>query len=391
MELGVNEIISLLVVFISLLFAIFLLAIKSENYTSNLIIALYLIMNAQDSDSIFISSFVYPHLPGLGMFLNSTVMLKMPLIYLYVLSVIYSDFRFRPIHLLHAIPWLIVIVVFIPNYYAVSYDEKWAYLELNQTQKRPEVTFSYVLVHIQIVVYLIASFVVVARYRKLLLQNYSNASLFNYRFLFQFLVVLAISDLVASLKNVLLFARAENAYFYSLLVTSILVLGFICWMVLKALLSPELFRGINSHLQIVRNRPRPSISPSGMNEETRETYPEEIQELIYRLKSFMKDHEPYLDPSITMYDLSKKLEMPAKELSLLINQHLNQHFFDFINEYRINKAREILQDPSNESATVLEILYDVGFNSKSSFNTAFKKYTHLTPTEYRKKYLKSAS
>ena len=71
------------------------------------------------------------------------------------------------------------------------------------------------------------------------------------------------------------------------------------------------------------------------------------------------------------------------DLSVLINHHLNQHFFDFINEYRIQKAMQILKNPSKKKLTILEILYEVGFNSKSSFNTAFKKHTNQTPTEFR--------
>jgi AraC-like DNA-binding protein len=55
-----------------------------------------------------------------------------------------------------------------------------------------------------------------------------------------------------------------------------------------------------------------------------------------------------------------------------------------VNEYRIKKAMEILRDPQHEKMTVLEVLYEVGFNSKSSFNTVFKKYTGKTPTQYRK-------
>jgi AraC-like DNA-binding protein len=109
------------------------------------------------------------------------------------------------------------------------------------------------------------------------------------------------------------------------------------------------------------------------------------------LNSFMAESEPYLDPSLSIYNLSKQINIPPKDLSLLINHDLNQHFFDFVNGFRIRKAMEILRDPDKKELTVLEILYEVGFNSKSSFNTAFKKLTRLTPTEYRRKYLLSAA
>jgi AraC-like DNA-binding protein len=82
--------------------------------------------------------------------------------------------------------------------------------------------------------------------------------------------------------------------------------------------------------------------------------------------------------------MADDLQIPVRDLSLLINHKLDQHFFDFINSFRIEKAKKILEDPSKNKTTVLEILYEVGFNSKSSFNTAFKKHVGLTPTQYRK-------
>ena len=65
----------------------------------------------------------------------------------------------------------------------------------------------------------------------------------------------------------------------------------------------------------------------------------------------------------------------------------NKLFFDFVNEYRIKKAMEMLSDTNKKDLTVLEILYKVGFNSKSSFNTAFKKHAGKTPTQFRKHYI----
>jgi len=102
------------------------------------------------------------------------------------------------------------------------------------------------------------------------------------------------------------------------------------------------------------------------------------------LKRYMAEEKPFLNPSLTIQDVSRDIQIPTRELSLLINHTLQQHFFDFINAYRIENAMTILDDTAMNKVTILEILYQVGFNSKSSFNTAFKKHTGLTPTEYRK-------
>ena len=89
----------------------------------------------------------------------------------------------------------------------------------------------------------------------------------------------------------------------------------------------------------------------------------------------MNKEEAFLNPSLTIFDLAKGLNITSIELSLFLNKEPHKNFFDYINEYKIEKAKQILQDPDKKSLTILEILYEVGFNSKSSFNTAFKKFT----------------
>ena len=101
----------------------------------------------------------------------------------------------------------------------------------------------------------------------------------------------------------------------------------------------------------------------------------------------MENKKPYLDFELTLQKLCVQIERPEKELSILINHHMGKHFFDFINEYRIEHAKMILSNPDKKHQTILEILYQVGFNSKSSFYTAFKKITGKTPILYRKEVL----
>ena len=94
--------------------------------------------------------------------------------------------------------------------------------------------------------------------------------------------------------------------------------------------------------------------------------------------------KPYLNAQVNIADLSENLSLSTKHLSQVINQSFDKSFFDFINSYRIQEAQQILKESSDDKLTVLEVMYDVGFNSKSSFNTAFKKETGQTPTEFRK-------
>ena len=391
MELDILQILSLLIVFVSLLMAASLLSMRSANYLSNLLLALFLIVSAIDSDSIFLGGYIYPNYPALGMFLSSLVFLKLPLFYLYLVSVTFSDFKLKWKHLWHGLPFLMDFIVLIPRFYAVGKEGQLEYL-FSQTisDRQIEVQFSYILIHAQIFVYLVISFVLVNKYRKLLLENYSNASLFNYKWLFQFLVIYSVHAVMASLKNLFMFFGSREAYFYSLLTTTLIALGYIVWLVLKTMRYPELFRGIDSKLQLVTKL----IKDEGYPDES--TISDAVdsnaqKEILEKLENHMKVNEPFMDSSLSVYDLAKQINVPSRDLSIAINHNLNKHFFDYVNEYRIKKAMEIFKTTNDDKLTVLEVLYEVGFNSKSSFNTAFKKFTGTTPSEFKRKASSSAA
>lgn len=393
MELSILQIFSLLIVFVSLLLAAVLLTMRTEKQLSNYLLALFLIVSAVDSDSVFLGKFIYPNYPALGLLLSSLVFLKLPFLYLYLLSVIYSDFKLKWKHLLHSLPFVIDILIFVPRFYSQDIEGQFEFFELDNSSPHRiiEVQLSYILIHSQITVYLIANFILVNKYRRLLIENFSNASLFNYKWLFHFLIIFSALTIMATLKNLFMFFGTEEAYFYAMLITELIAMGYIIWLVFKAMAHPELFKGIDSKLQLVSKLVNESSNAKLNSINEREDNPARFNEKVQLLNNYMAENEPFLDPSLTIYDLSKQLNMATKDLSLLINHDLNQHFFDFVNGFRIRKAMEILSDSTKKELTILEILYDVGFNSKSSFNTAFKKYTKVTPTEYRKKHLKSAA
>nr|WP_298994891.1 AraC family transcriptional regulator [uncultured Allomuricauda sp.] len=107
------------------------------------------------------------------------------------------------------------------------------------------------------------------------------------------------------------------------------------------------------------------------------------REKIYELSIYMAKETPFVNPGLTLEDLSQKIGIPSRELSELINGCLGTNFVSYVNSYRINMAKQLLTNPHETSLTISEIMYEVGFSSRSSFNTSFKKETGMTPSEFR--------
>ncbi len=106
---------------------------------------------------------------------------------------------------------------------------------------------------------------------------------------------------------------------------------------------------------------------------------------LEELKRVIEEEELYLDSQLTLKKLSLKLTISSRDISQIINRHAQQNFSNFINAYRIEKAKQLLRS-SHEDTKIIAIALDSGFNSLSSFNVAFKSQTNLTPTEYKSNY-----
>ena len=109
------------------------------------------------------------------------------------------------------------------------------------------------------------------------------------------------------------------------------------------------------------------------------------EDKIIAVKKIMESDKPFLNPSLTVYELAKIVDMQPHYLSRLINQEYQCNFFEFINQYRINAFKEYIASDKFKGFTLLGIALECGFNSKSAFNRIFKEHTGLTPTEYKKK------
>jgi len=104
-----------------------------------------------------------------------------------------------------------------------------------------------------------------------------------------------------------------------------------------------------------------------------------------RLSELMEQKKPYLDSELNLIKLSELINMTPHHLSYLINTGFNENFFSFINKYRVERAKEMLVKEEMNMLSILGIAFESGFNSKTSFNTTFKKITGFTPSDFKKR------
>lgn len=107
-------------------------------------------------------------------------------------------------------------------------------------------------------------------------------------------------------------------------------------------------------------------------------------DLDYRLKRLMLDEKPYLNPQLTVKELAEQLHAPARAVSELINNAYHCNFSEYINKARVNEAQRLMQSSQWAEQSLLDIALASGFNSKTSFNTMFRRYTEQTPSDYRR-------
>ncbi|MCF2870339.1 helix-turn-helix transcriptional regulator [Octadecabacter sp. G9-8] len=134
-------------------------------------------------------------------------------------------------------------------------------------------------------------------------------------------------------------------------------------------------------------RQRPSLAPgaatlpdSATKYEKSALTPAMADRITRKLRAAMGDDKLHRDPNLSLWSLARHIGASPNYISQTLNENIGDSFFDFVNSYRISDAQALLRDTDQ---TVLEITYDVGFNSRSSFYTAFKKVTRQTPTAYR--------
>jgi len=100
-----------------------------------------------------------------------------------------------------------------------------------------------------------------------------------------------------------------------------------------------------------------------------------------RIRSWLETEEAWREPRLALADIARALRLNPRDVSRAINLHAGESFSRHINAYRVQALDALMADPDNHGRTVIELAYEVGFNSKSAFNRTYRELTGLTPTE----------
>jgi len=340
-----------------LIFSAFAFTYKKGNTTNHKILAAFLFAN-----SLYIIDFALvaifkatsvdlSWINGIG---TSFGFLFGPLLYIYTKLLTQKDFSFKILHLFHLAIFLIFFIA------AIS--------KLNIPAN-----YLFSILYLQITPYMITCLILILKYRRAIKNYFSSIDKLNLTWMlyvigaFFFMWMIDLADFILFNLNMIDINATRYLIFISLLINFILVI----LIFYKALQHPELFAGITEYEKPLKY------------EQSRLTDSDKT-EYLQKLNAYFDDQKPYLNPELTITEVTKELNVSVKYLSQVINESIGKNFYDFINSYRIEEAKRHLTSRLDTKKTVLEVLYDSGFNSKSAFNSAFKKHTGFTPTEFRK-------
>jgi AraC-like DNA-binding protein len=367
----------LLTAFQSFFFFFFLITHKKGKLLSNIILAAYLlILFLILFNNIVFYFYLYTEFPHLAYQGTKFIYLSGPALYFYTKSLTEEKFRFKRLDLLHLIPFLLFTILMFSVFDIKSAEEKIRLLTTPDTILHPTVSYLLTIVYyIQIFTYVVLSLYLLRKYRIKIQQVYSSTEQINLswlRFVLFGFVIIWIFD-ISMLLFKELYPEPDKYYSYIAAVSRTYTFCYVMIFVFKGLKQPQLFQDMDETTE-----PAKYIS-SPLTEELKNSY-------LDKLINYMNSERPFLNPDISINQLAQELEISPKYLSQIINEKLNKNFFDLINSYRIEEAKKMLTEDTEERLTILTILYDTGFNSKSSFNTAFKKHTQLTPSQFKKQY-----
>lgn len=313
----------------------------------------------------------HPHLLGLA---QGAVFLQGPLHFLYARTLIGRGPKPSKRTLIHLIPFFLFYLYFLFPFYLRSGPEKLAFMRsIADTGLTPALRVASWGVLLQGLVYMTVTLRLLKRHEKAIKESLSSIEEINLNWLRAITVITLVIWVVGVFIEVLqTFGLDEpvRATIPIAITVLIYVMGYL------GLRQPEIFSDTTERV--------PEPTPAEGKKYRRSGLSKERAEFLHaRLIDLMEAEKPFTDSSLKLSTLARMVGMSPNHLSQVINELRDQNFYDFVNSHRVEEAKRLIADPDHAGTTMLSIAYEVGFNSKSAFNTAFRKHTGTTPSQFR--------
>lgn len=360
-----------------------LLFSKKINHTANVVLGIAMLALSFD---VFHSAYIlfgyyfeFPHYIGIT---YAFPFLYGPIFYIYARLISSADNSFNPKYYFHFIPFVLVVIYGIVFVYFRSTEFKLTLIDNESVSAVPGLQIINYLKPLHGIIYVLLTIKVLRGYNKNIKSSYSNIEKINLNWLRHLTIGLTViwSIVVLSYLANILSERTVKLDHWIYMAASVLIysIGYL------SLLQPQIFGAVNQIPEEKADDKLKLHSDEGISYQRSGLSDNDAQSYLKKLEQVMERDKPYLNSELTLRELAESLSMSTHNLSEILNTRLNKNFYDFINHYRVEEVKRRLSDNESKNYSLIAIAFDSGFNSKSAFNTIFKKLTGTTPSQYRK-------
>ncbi|MDX1699167.1 MAG: helix-turn-helix domain-containing protein [Melioribacteraceae bacterium] len=350
-------------------FLFFILWKKKENSFANKFLAVTMLIFAIDllAGVSYLSGFVekIPWIMGLN---NSFPYLYGPLIYLYVIFLIHDREFFAKYDYLHFIPFLLIQVYGIFFFYFEGKEYQLSMLDFDKPNPW-HIELIGKLIPVSGIIYVLFTIISTVRFNRNIKNSFANVEKIDLSWLIYLVVGTAVVWLSVLLSYLLGFIYGDETQANLLIYITLSV--FLYVFAFKSYKQPEIIT------EPILNKEGRTYKKSGLSAGR-------ADEILDKVVKLMNNDKPYLNTELNLSNLANHLSISTHNLSEVINTKLKQNFYDFVNSYRVEEVKRLIENDKDSVYSILSHGYEAGFTSKSAFYSSFKKNTGITPAQYRK-------